>query len=239
MDHHLFDEQVKALADEWRVLVWDVRGHGLSKPLGEGFSIAGVAADLLAILDAVGASQAALVGHSMGGYAAQEIEFRHPWRVQALALISSTCLTFRQPAVLTLGAPLTLAALRLLPDDFYHRRVRDIAGVTPAVRAYAERASRQVSRCDRYRIWQGIVRGYHHEPGYRIRCPVLLLHGDRDYEVAFGLIRLLAPRWIEREIGCRHALIPRAGHNANQDNPAFVNRELVEFLRQHASPPCC
>jgi 3-oxoadipate enol-lactonase len=218
------------------VLVWDVRGHGISKPLGARFSIPVVAADLLAILDEVGARQAVLVGHSMGGYAAQEIEFHHPSRVWALALISSTCLTFRQPVVLTLGAPLTLAALKLCPENFYHRRVRDIAGVTPSVRAYAERSSRRISRGDRIRIWQGIIRSYHHEPGYRIRCPLLLLHGDHDYEVAFGLIRLLAPRWIERETGCRHALIPRAGHNANQDNPEFVNRALLEFLREHAAP---
>ncbi|MBI5534962.1 MAG: alpha/beta hydrolase [Deltaproteobacteria bacterium] len=232
MDHRLFETQVAVLARDWRVLVWDVRGHGLSKPIGEGFSVGIAAADLLALLDHVGADQAALVGHSMGGYVAQEIEFRYPKRVAALAMISSTCLTFEQPAALTLGAPFTQAALRFCPEDMYHRSVGEIAGVSDSVRAYAEHASRQVSRADRERIWAGILGSYHYEPGYRIRCPLLLMHGDHDYQVAFGLIKLLAPRWIEREVGCRHAIIPRAGHNANQDNPEFVNRMLLEFLRE-------
>ena len=38
------------------------------------------------------------------------------------------------------------------------------------------------------------------------------------------------PAWKEREPGCKHFVIPGAGHNANQDNPEFTNAALVEFL---------
>jgi 3-oxoadipate enol-lactonase len=51
MDHHMFDEQVKALADEYRVLAWDNRGHGQSRPLGGAFSLTDSADDLVALLD--------------------------------------------------------------------------------------------------------------------------------------------------------------------------------------------
>jgi pimeloyl-ACP methyl ester carboxylesterase len=236
MDHCLFDEQVGVLAREFRVIVLDVRGHGLSKPLGAGFEIPLIAADLQALLDHVGAREAALVGHSMGGYVAQELEFTQPWRVSALALLSSTCLTFAQPAALSFGAPLTRLALEMVPEELYHRAVGAIAGTTAPVRAYAEACSRRISRVDRARIWAGILGSYHHEPGYRIRCPLLLMHGEADYQVGFGFIKLLAARWIRREVGCRHATIPGAGHNANQDNPEFVNHMLVDFLREHVPP---
>src|SRR5690606_27347453 len=48
MDHRMFDAQIPALADSYRVLICDVRGHGRSQPLGINFSIAAAAEDLLA-----------------------------------------------------------------------------------------------------------------------------------------------------------------------------------------------
>ena len=157
MDHRLFEAQVEELAKQWRVLVWDVRGHGKSQPLGEGFSIQRSADDLQAILDREGIAECALVGHSMGGYIAQEIEYRQPWRVAALAMISSTCFTFRQPLALTMGAPFTLAALMMCPEDWYHRQVGFIAGERAEVRAYGEEASRAIPRDARVAIWSGII----------------------------------------------------------------------------------
>jgi len=232
MDHHLFDEQIEALARRWRVVVWDVRGHGKSQPLGDGFSIQRAAEDLLAILEREGISECALVGHSMGGYVAQELEFRQPWRVAALAMISSTCFTFRQPFALTMGAPFTVAALLMCPEELYHRQVGLVAGVRPQVQAYAQGASRAIPRHARATIWSGILDSYHFEPGHRLRCPLLLLDGEYDWFVAFGLIKLLIPRWMEREPGCIHRVIPDAGHNANQDNPAFTNGALIDFLER-------
>jgi len=34
MDHRTFDQQVSALADRYRVIVWDMPGHGRSDPIG-------------------------------------------------------------------------------------------------------------------------------------------------------------------------------------------------------------
>lgn len=50
MDHRMFDAQIPALAGKYRVLVWDVRGHGRSQPLGRDFSIAAAVEDLLAVV---------------------------------------------------------------------------------------------------------------------------------------------------------------------------------------------
>ena len=36
-DHRMFDAQVSMLAKDYRVMTWDVRGHGESQPMGEGF----------------------------------------------------------------------------------------------------------------------------------------------------------------------------------------------------------
>ena len=51
-DHKMFDAQLPALDGKYRVLTWDVRGHGLSRPIGDAsFTLDLVAEDLAAILD--------------------------------------------------------------------------------------------------------------------------------------------------------------------------------------------
>ncbi len=234
MDHRVFDAQVPALTSRYRVVRWDVPGHGLSRPMLAPFTIQQVAGDLLGLLDSLDIERAVFVGHSMGGLVAQEIEFQHPKRVRALAMISSTCLTFRQPRVVRL-APLTVIALRLWPDRWTHKQIGWIAGTRSNTRTDASRAASRMSKRDRLAIWQGLLQSFHEEPGYRIRCPLLLMEGQWDWIVAGGLIRLLARRWADRDHPWRHVLVPGAGHNAQQDNPDFVNRELCAFLA-HVAP---
>ncbi|MCX6030696.1 MAG: alpha/beta hydrolase [Chloroflexi bacterium] len=120
-DHRMFDAQIPALTPSHRVLTWDVRGHGLSRPAGGPFSSQAAVEDLLALLDAVGRPQAILVGQSMGGNISQEVAFRRPERVRALIVVGSTCNTGRLAAVEKLtnsdalteknGAPLACCGL--------------------------------------------------------------------------------------------------------------------------------
>jgi len=234
MDHRVFDAQVPALASRYRVVRWDVPGHGLSRPMPAPFTIQQIAGDLLAVLDSLDIECAVLVGHSMGGLVAQEIEFQHPERVRAVAMISSTCLTFRQPRAVRL-APLPCTALRLWPDRWTRKQIGWIAGARANTRTYASGAASRMSKEDRLAIWQGILRSFHEESGYRIRCSLLLMEGRWDWIVAVRLIRLLARRWADRDHPWRHAVVPGAGHNAQQDNPEFVNRELRAFLA-HVAP---
>lgn len=87
------------LARDHRVIVYDSRGLGLSglprRPgyrarnlSSEDFSIPNHARDILAVLDAVGAKQAALVGHSMGGQTILEAYRRFPNRISALVSLT-------------------------------------------------------------------------------------------------------------------------------------------------------
>ncbi len=90
----MFDAQVKALAGQYPVVTWDVRGHRLSRPLNSKFSLREAVDDLLVILDEIGCQQAIFAGQSMGGNLSQEVVFLHPERVNALVLIGCACNTF-------------------------------------------------------------------------------------------------------------------------------------------------
>lgn len=76
-----------------RVVVYDLRGHGRSTVGAAGTTIAALAEDLRAVLEAVDARDVVLGGHSMGGMTAQLLAIRHPDvvadRVACLVLIST------------------------------------------------------------------------------------------------------------------------------------------------------
>ena len=85
-DMRMWDELVEALATEFAVLRYDMRGYGESTLPPGRFSQAG---DLLGLLDHVGIDRAALVGVSYGGRVALDTAFAAPDRVVALVLASS------------------------------------------------------------------------------------------------------------------------------------------------------
>jgi pimeloyl-ACP methyl ester carboxylesterase len=89
-----FDHSTWALYTRWHahngysVLAPDLPGHGLSggKPLA---SVAEMADWIVALIDAAGAKQARLIGHSLGSLIAVETAARHPEKVASLGLIGT------------------------------------------------------------------------------------------------------------------------------------------------------
>ncbi len=226
-DHRMFDPQIAVLATSYRVLTWDVRGHGRSRPLGGAFAFQDAVEDLLALLDAVGRQQAILVGQSMGGNIGQEVAFRQPERVRALVVIDSTCNTGRLTTVEKLSLASAPAIFRFYPWETLKRQSAAISADKPEVRTYIYEAMSQLSKDEFVAIMMATTTCLHEEPAYRIAQPFLLTHGAHD---GTGNIRRIAPGWAAREPHCRYVVIPDAGHAANMDNPAFFNRVLLEFL---------
>jgi pimeloyl-ACP methyl ester carboxylesterase len=232
MDHRMFEAQVNVVAQEYRVLMWDVRGHGQSQPIGEDFSIRNVVKELLALLDQLGYKKATFVGHSMGGYVSQELLFLYPNRVTALVTIDSTCITLKHPKIIALGMRLSPLALSLYPySAFKWQAARDIT-VTSEVRAYIYEVLSRLSKKEFVTIWSAVMNSLHYEPNYRITHPLLVTHGEYD-NLGFGVMRQQAEAWVVRDPNSRYVVIPVAGHNANQENPIFFNTLLREFLRRH------
>ncbi len=233
MDHRMFNAQVEALLAEYRVLVWDARGHGQSRPAGAAFRIEDCADDLLAILDHIEVRQAVLVGQSMGGYVSQYAYLRQPERVRAMVIIGATsiALPYKRWEILALKASLPL--FDLWPFGHFKRTIARSTALKPDVREYALQVVDQLDRASFLTIWKAVTLAVNEQgmPGHKIRVPLLLTHGDQDNT---GSIRKQAPTWAAYEPDVQFTIIPEASHNANQDNPAFFNRLLLDFLREHA-----
>ena len=112
---HLWREVVPLLPAGRRVVVLDLLGYGRSdRPQEHDLSIKGHAERVIALLDALRISYAAIVGHDMGGGIAQYLAVRHPTRVERLCLIDSVGFD-EWPSRQIKMAKATLPLTRLLP----------------------------------------------------------------------------------------------------------------------------
>lgn len=94
-----------ALQNQYRVTLFDLRGHGYSSRPDRGYQPQDFARDILALMDELGIARAALAGHSYGGGAALEAAAIAPQRVSHLALFD-TRVTRLQPMLRLHDAPL-------------------------------------------------------------------------------------------------------------------------------------
>ncbi|MDX5567782.1 alpha/beta hydrolase [Streptomyces sp. ID05-04B] len=86
-DGREWSAHAEALADRFRVIIPDLRGHGRSEVPDEGNTPAEMADDLAALLGHLGAGPAITVGHSMGGQVVNLLALRHPERVRSVVAL--------------------------------------------------------------------------------------------------------------------------------------------------------
>ncbi|GET35829.1 alpha/beta fold hydrolase [Microseira wollei] len=230
VDHHEFDAQVPFIAQEYRVLTWDVRGHGLSQLRGKEFTIRDAINDLLTMLERLGCSQATFVGHSMGGNIHQELVFYYPNSIRALVMLGCTCNTLKLSQLEMLQTQIAISLLKFYPWNLLKHQMVQVSAISAEARAYLNRAFEQISKHNFIAVMTELTKVLHYEPGYHITQPLLLTHGDNDMT---GNIKKIASVWATREPNCRYQVIPKAGHAANLDNSKFFNSLLLDFLHEY------
>jgi 3-oxoadipate enol-lactonase len=92
-DLGMWDPQVPALAERFRVVRYDTRGHGKSPAVTGDASIDDLTDDVVALLDRLGVAQAHVAGLSIGGMTGLRLAVREPQRVASLAVLCSSAYT--------------------------------------------------------------------------------------------------------------------------------------------------
>jgi len=82
----MWDEQIAAFKDRYRILAYDTRGHGASDAPAGAYSLDMLAEDAKALLDAVGVKRCHWAGLSMGGMIGQTFALKYPGVFQTLTL---------------------------------------------------------------------------------------------------------------------------------------------------------
>lgn len=99
------------LAERFRVITFDNRSSGRSGSPGKRYSIREMAGDAIGLLDHLGIEKCHVMGHSMGGYIAQEMAINYPERIAKLILEAT--------------APVSSVRNNMLFDDFLRRFEKD------------------------------------------------------------------------------------------------------------------
>src|SRR4051812_15267813 len=86
----MWDPQVPVLAERFRVVTYDTRGHGDSPAPAGQYSIDDLADDVVALLDRLGVERAHVAGLSLGGMTALRLAARNPGRLLGLAVLCSS-----------------------------------------------------------------------------------------------------------------------------------------------------
>ena len=85
----LWENALPVLAARYRVVAWDLPGHGSSPAATEPFTVADLADAVAAEIRALGAGRVLYAGVSLGGATGLELGLRHPDLVSALAIVAS------------------------------------------------------------------------------------------------------------------------------------------------------
>jgi pimeloyl-ACP methyl ester carboxylesterase len=208
------------LADRWWLLLIDNRGTGDSDRVSGPLTMAGMAADAVAVLDAAGVDSAHVVGASMGGMIAQVFAARHKVRTKTLAIIFSSN---NQPLLPPPGAKQLLAILQKPKNATREAIVENAIRVTritgsPGYPAPDERIRAEaIEGYDRSYYPAGVGRhfaailGSGSLLGYdrQISVPTVVIHGKAD-----RLMRPFGGRAVAKAIkGARLVLFDGMGHD--------------------------
>lgn len=228
---HMWDDQLAALARAHRVLRYDMRGHGLTgvtapddaRPV----TVERLAADAIALLDALGIVRARFVGLSIGGLVGQRVAAEYADRVESLVLCATgsrigdaATWNARIAAVERdgLGAIVDATMARWFTDRMHAER-------PDVVRGFATMLARTpvagyVGGCRAVR--DADLRA----DGARIRCRTLIVAGAADPSTPPALGAELR----DAIAGAELLVIDGAAHILNVEQPAATNAALLRFL---------
>jgi 3-oxoadipate enol-lactonase len=231
LNKSMWEKQIKQFKEDYRVIAYDIRGHGNTDVGNDNFSIDFFVYDLISMMNALGIGKAILCGFSMGGYIALRAIEKHPERFSALLLCDTNCAAdspetkvkrlktiefirengleqYAEDSLEKLFAPISFSNHIKEMDDVREMILKtSIQTLYKTLHALAERSETCTSL-------------------HNINIPVLILVGKNDVITPPEL----ALKMHKKIQGSVMHIINRAGHVSNMENPKEFNDYLAEFL---------
>ena len=231
--------QREAFAARHRVILFDNRGAGESACPPPPWSVPDMAADAVAVLDALGVERAHVLGVSMGGMIAQEMAIAWPERVDRLVVAVS----FARPDPVRRAFLLFRRWARLQGDvDLVHEGVANLPWlVSPGVLNDPARLQEILALVGTMPLMDAMAYSHQidaileHDTLSRlqhVRAPSLVLAAAED---------VLTPVAFSAEIAAaipdaRLVVLPHGGHAVQVEDPHAFNAAVLEFLSKQKNP---
>lgn len=226
-NYTMWDWTIPALIDRYRVLRYDMRGHGQSGTTPAPYSIPQLADDAVALLDALGIAKVHFIGLSMGGMIGQQLGARYPDRVYSLSLCDTAS---------------EMPPRSLWEDRLVTAREKGIPGLVDGTiqrwftAPFVKRAPQDIEKVRRMILGTG-VEGYvgcasavrdmsQTTMLLKIKTPTLVLTGRQDPACTVDQTTVLN-RMID---GSQMAVLEDAAHLSNIEQPEAFNRTVRTFI---------
>jgi len=225
-----FDDLAAYMKREYAVIRYDQRGYGLTdKSLKPPYSTKIWANDLYQFISALGIKQAVVAGHSMGGRICATFAANHPEMVIGLITLNTTWFGtnpeaadyLENNAVQVEREGMRLALNNPWLQSIRREKVRDslaqeVLRNDPASYALGTRA-----------VANDFRGGFREDILKAIKCPTMILIGDRDSAPIQGAIKMHS-----QIIGSRLAVIPASGHCSILERPEISTAVITDFLKE-------
>jgi len=210
-----FSSQITALENRFLLICPDSRGHGRTGDSDRPLSYRLMASDMVVLMDSLHVEQASLLGWSDGGIIGLYLAIDHPRRIKKLAAVGANFQTS--------GLRDIESVKRLTPENAWasvresYKRLSPVPGHWPAL----------IEKVKAMWLTQPDIST---EELGRIRCPTLIVAGDRD------AIRIDHTVQLFQSIpGAQLFIVPGASHFLLNEKPKLLNGILVDFLQNPAA----
>ena len=228
-DFRIWLPLIDELTENWSLLLYDKRGHGLSDVGQAPYTIEDHANDLIGLVDRLDIKKAIFCGLSVGGLIVQSLYVKKPGLVEKIVLCDTAhkigTADFWNGRIETaktsgIGSMADAILERWFTKDFHAKRKADLAG-------YRNMLSRQspegyANTCAAIRDADFTA----HAP--RIKVPVLCVVGDQDGSTPPELVKSTA----DLIPGSEFEVIKGAGHIPCVEQPAALAELLAGFINE-------
>ena len=228
--HDWWHRTVPVVSRQFRTILFDNRGVGKSDQPPAPYTMAQMAADAAAVLDAAGVESAHIFGISMGGMIAQEFALQYPARARRLVLGCTACGGPHAVRADEEAMALVKSRGNLTMDEILEESIPIIYDAsTPRQRIdedFAIRRRTYPATASYFAQLQAILTWQSYDRLPRITAPTLVIHGETDRLVPPGNARVVT----DRIPGATLVMLPHASHIFTTDQPEAAHQAVMAFL---------
>jgi pimeloyl-ACP methyl ester carboxylesterase len=225
------------LVEDFRVTMYDLRGHGYSDTPPSGYTANHMVGDFSGLMDYLGIKRAVILGHSYGGVVALSYAALHPDRVEKLVL-ADTGIPLLEPGR---GRDALVERCRELLRqrniDIPDQKAEDVPYLMEQILKRRQRrwrgmgARRAMARLSRLSNTTSFGKEYREAPDLtlemirQVQAPVLLIYGARSpLTASFQALHEHLPN-------CRPVIVPNGGHFFPLEHPQVFLEHVHAFLQ--------
>ena len=231
LNRSMWDMQVEALKDNYRVIAYDIRGHGNSEAGIDEFFIELFVNDLLRFMKKLRIEKSILCGLSMGGYIALNAVLRYPDHFDGLILNDTQCIA-DTPEIKENRCQAIIRIMKNGVEEYADEIIKNL--FAPESFTNKKSAIFAVKKMIIGTTKQSLCNTLHALAERKETCdqlpeiniPVLIMVGKEDKITPIAAAQLMH----ERILNSKLEIIQHAGHLSNLENPTAFNTHLVNFL---------